>query len=118
MRGESKRQGLRGVAAAAPGLAIAPHQSGVNPGDLWTVPTQPYPEAHFAVMPQELVRPPILATVPEGGLVADPFAGSGTVAVMARRLGRRSLLVDLNPDYCRLAARRFTQGVFGGLTVI
>lgn len=83
----------------------------VNPGDVWTIATQPYPEAHFAVFPPELVRRPILATVPEGGTVLDPFFGSGTTAVMARKLGRKTVGIELNPDYCALAAARFQQEV-------
>lgn len=86
--------------------------AGANPGDVWTIPTQPYPDAHFAVFPPELVRRPILATVPEGGTVLDPFFGSGTVGVMARSLGRRTVGVELSPDYCALAAKRFRQDVF------
>lgn len=87
------------------------NEAGKNPGDVWTIPTQAYPDAHFAVFPQELVRRPILATVPEGGTVLDPFFGSGTTGVMARRLGRRTVGVELNPDYCQLAADRFRQNV-------
>jgi DNA modification methylase len=89
---------------------------GKNPGDVWSIATQPYPEAHFAVFPPELVRRPILATVPEGGTVLDPFFGSGTTALMARRLGRKAVGVELSEDYCRLAASRFRQDVldFGG----
>ena len=83
-----------------------------NPGDVWTIPTQPYPDAHFAVFPPELVRRPILATVPEGGTVLDPFFGSGTTAVMARRLGRKAVGVELSEAYCELAAKRFQQEVF------
>jgi site-specific DNA-methyltransferase (cytosine-N4-specific) len=84
---------------------------GANPGDVWVVPTQPYPQAHFAVFPPELVRRPILATVPEGGTVLDPFFGSGTTGVMARRLGRKAVGVELNADYCELAAGRFRESV-------
>jgi DNA modification methylase len=92
------------------------NEAGKNPGDVWSIPTQPYPEAHFAVFPPELVRRPILATVPEGGTVLDPFFGSGTTALMARRLGRKAVGVELSEDYCRLAASRFRQDVldFGG----
>lgn len=93
------------------GIRKPPDAAGVNPGDWWTIPTQPFPDAHFAVFPPELVRRPILATVPEGGVVADPFAGAGTTAVMARRLGRRTLLCELNGDYCALIARRLAQDV-------
>lgn len=67
---------------------------------------------HFAVFPPELVRRPILATVPEGGTVLDPFFGSGTTGVMARRLGRKAVGVELSETYCELAAKRFQQEVF------
>jgi len=92
------------------------HEGGKNPGDVWSIPTQPYTDAHFAVFPRELIRRPILATVPEGGTVLDPFFGSGTTAVMARSLGRKTIGVELSKEYCELAARRFTQNVmdFGG----
>ena len=91
-------------------------ERGANPGDWWVIPTQPYPGAHFAVYPPELIRRPILATVPEGGTVLDPFFGSGTTGVMARRLGRKTVGVELSEDYCRLAAERFREQVldFGG----
>jgi DNA modification methylase len=87
------------------------HVNGKNPGDVWSIPTQPYPDAHFAVFPPELVRRPILTTVPEGGTVLDPFFGSGTTAAMARKLGRKSVGVELSADYCALAVDRFRQGV-------
>jgi DNA modification methylase len=207
-----------GATSIVPGEFI--HSGGKNPGDVWTVPTQPYPDAHFAVFPPELVRRPILATVPEQvckacgtarqremrwdpfaldmdrpqarraielvkrhnlsrehleaarsvgmhgigklavatgkkhlsegsqlaveayealgsylgefsrakfvesgwsdcgcgagwtpGTVLDPFFGSGTTGVMARRLGRKTVGVELSPDYCQLAANRFRQDV-------
>jgi DNA modification methylase len=97
-------------------LARMQAAGGKNPGDVWSIPTQGYPDAHFAVFPRELVRRPILATVPEGGTVLDPFFGSGTTAVAARSLGRKTVGVELSEDYCALAAKRFTQNVldFGG----
>ena len=93
-------------------MGCTANADGANPGDVWTIPTQPYPDAHFAVFPPELVRRPILATVPEGGTVIDPFFGSGTTAVMARRLGRKAVGVELSEAYCELAAKRFQQEVF------
>lgn len=84
---------------------------GANPGDWWEIATQPYAGAHFAVFPPELIRRPILATVPEGGTVLDPFFGSGTTGVEARRLGRRTVGVEVSEEYCQLAADRFRQGV-------
>ena len=62
--------------------------------------------AHFAVFPDMLVEPCILAGCPEGGMVLDPFAGSGTTGVVAKRLGRNFTGVEINPAYCKLAADR------------
>jgi site-specific DNA-methyltransferase (cytosine-N4-specific) len=77
--------------------------NGKNPGDMWEITTTHFKGAHFAVFPEQLCVRPILATCPPGGIVVDPFAGSGTVSVVARRLGRKYLLIDVNPDYCALA---------------
>lgn len=72
-----------------------------NRRSVWTIATRPYPGAHFATFPEALVEPCILAGCPEGGVVLDPFAGTGTVGVVAQRLSRRALLIDLNPEYLR-----------------
>lgn len=82
-----------------------------NRRDVWTIPTQPYKGAHFATFPQKLVEPCILAGCPEGGVVMDPFSGAGTVAVVAQRLGHSSINVELNADYCEIAAKRLGQEV-------
>jgi len=79
---------------------------GRNRRSVWTVATQPYPGAHFATFPEALVEPCILAGCPEGGVVMDAFAGTGTVGVVAQRLSRRALLIDLNPDYLRQCLER------------
>jgi DNA modification methylase len=80
--------------------------NGRNRRSVWTVATQPYPGAHFAVMPEALVEPCILAGCPEGGTVLDPFGGSGTVARVANRLSRRAVLIDLNPEYLEQQMKR------------
>lgn len=77
-----------------------------NKRDVWTIPSEPFPEAHFAVMPTALVEPCILAGSPPGARVLDIFGGSGTVGVVAARTGRDSILVELNPSYARMSARR------------
>jgi DNA modification methylase len=84
-------------------------EGGRNIRSVWEIATQPYPEAHFATYPEELVRRCILAGSPEGGTVLDPFLGSGTTAYVARKHGRRSIGIELNPDYCKLAAKRMQQ---------
>jgi site-specific DNA-methyltransferase (adenine-specific) len=70
------------------------------------VQTKPYEEAHFATFPPELIKPCVLAGCPEGGVVLDPFAGSGTTGEVALENGRGALLIELNPDYCKLIEKR------------
>ena len=77
-----------------------------NLRSVWTIATQPYPEAHFATMPEKLVEPCIKAGSKPGDLVLDPFAGSGTAGVVCRRFARRFVGVELNPAYIDMARRR------------
>lgn len=77
-----------------------------NKRSVWTVNTKPCKEAHFAVFPDELIAPCILAGSGEGGVVLDPFMGSGTTALVAKRLGRKYLGCELNPEYIKIAERR------------
>jgi len=155
------------------GAIVKPNLLGKNPGDLWTIPTQPFPEAHFATFPEKLIEPMIKAGCPaeickkcgkareritkkewdnpvkanrtglkkdwhkvgasrmnEGefptgvkyytigwtdcgcnagwkpGIVLDPFMGAGTTAVVAKKLGRDYIGIELNPDYVKMAERR------------
>ena len=83
---------------------------------VWDIPTHPFPDAHFATFPPALPERCIKISCPPGGLVLDPFAGSGTVGVVALKLGRRFLGIELNPEYIRLAARRIEREA-GGLLV-
>jgi DNA modification methylase len=73
---------------------------------VWTIQTRPFRGAHFATFPPALVEPCILAGCPAGGLVLDPFGGSGTVGEVAARLGRQWMLFDLNPEYAQMARSR------------
>ncbi|MGH9071959.1 MAG: DNA-methyltransferase [Acidimicrobiales bacterium] len=77
-----------------------------NKRNVWTIATQPYPEAHFATFPEALVEPCILAGCPVEGTVLDPFAGSGTTLAVAKRLNRDSIGIELNPEYLPLIERR------------
>lgn len=77
-----------------------------NKRDVWTVAPANYPDAHFATYPPALITPCILAGCPVGGLVLDPFGGSGTTGMVALELGRRAVLVELNPDYTKLINAR------------
>jgi DNA modification methylase len=80
-----------------------------NKCSVWTIPTQPYPEAHFATFPEALVEPCIKAGFPAGGVVLDPFCGSGTVGLVARRLSCDFVGIELNPEYVKLAEKRLAQ---------
>jgi DNA modification methylase len=77
-----------------------------NKRSVWTIPTIAFKEAHFATFPPDLVEPMILAGCPEGGVVLDPFAGAGTTGLVADRLKRSAVLIELNPKYAEMAARR------------
>lgn len=77
-----------------------------NKRSVWTVTTKPFKEAHFATFPRDLIRPMIQAGCPQNGTVLDPFMGSGTTAVEAIYQGKRYIGIDLNPDYCAMAAKR------------
>ena len=80
-----------------------------NKRSVWTVNTKPYKGAHFAVFPEELIEPCILAGAPTDGIVLDPFMGSGTTAAMALRLGRQYLGCELNEDYKPLQEERIAK---------
>lgn len=77
-----------------------------NKRSVWSVATRPFAEAHFATFPPDLIEPAILAGCPEGGMVLDPFGGAGTTGLVADRLGRDAILIELNPDYAAIAERR------------
>jgi len=80
-----------------------------NKRSVWTVNTKPFKGAHFAVFPEELIEPCILAGAPSNGIVLDPFMGSGTTAAMALRLGRQYLGCELNEDYKPLQEERIAK---------
>lgn len=86
-------------------------ENGRNKRSVWTVNTQPFPEAHFATFPEELIKPCILAGCPAGGTVLDPFGGSGTTALVARDNGCKAILIELNAEYIEIAKRRLSQEV-------
>lgn len=85
---------------------VKPHPKGKNPGDVWSINIQPFPEAHFAIFPEELVRKCILAGCPPHGVVLDPFAGSGTTGKVAEELGRSVVLIELVSEYLDIIKKR------------
>jgi DNA modification methylase len=77
-----------------------------NRRNVWCIPTKPFKGAHFATAPEALVEPCIKAGCPEGGTVLDPFAGAGTTLLVAEKLGRKSIGIELNPEYAAIATER------------
>jgi len=77
-----------------------------NKRSVWTIATRPYAEAHFATFPPEIPELCIKAGCPKGGKVLDPFFGAGTTGLVAMRLGREFIGVDLSPAYCEMARKR------------
>ncbi len=77
-----------------------------NKRDVWTVAPANYPGAHFATYPPDLIRPCILAGTKPGDTVIDPFGGSGTTGAVAIELGRKAILIELNPEYVELVKDR------------
>lgn len=82
------------------------HYETKNKRSVWTVTTKPYKGAHFATFPSTLIEPCILAGSRPGDIVLDPFGGSGTTGAVAIQHGRRSILIELNPEYIPLIQER------------
>lgn len=80
-----------------------------NKRSVWQVPTKPFKEAHFAVYPEDLIEPCILAGCPLDGVVLDPFFGSGTTGLVALKHGRNFIGIELNPDYIKIAEKRLSK---------
>lgn len=101
----------------------AVNQCGVNElrniRNVWTVATQPFSDAHFATFPPALIEPCIKAGCPAGGTVLDPFGGAGTTGLVAGRLQRSAILIELNSDYVAMAERRIAReaGMFSAVDV-
>ena len=93
-------------------LAICPDSRLGNPSgtrnkrDVWTVTTSPYRGAHYATFPPKLIEPMILAGCPAGGIVLDPFVGSGTTVMVANHLGRKGIGLDLSFKYLHEDAKK------------
>lgn len=114
-RDSFKREGSK-RAEAIPGQAVGTHRPDRdesthdvftrNKRSVWTVATRPYKGAHFATFPPDLIRPCVLAGAPFGGVVLDPFLGSGTTAAVAVSEGRHAIGCELNPEYVTLAQQR------------
>ena len=98
-----KRAPTNQIAGIRPGSKTYPVR---NKRSVWTVATKPYKGAHFATFPTGLIEPCIAAGAPPGGVVLDPFLGSGTTALVATKLQRHYIGIELNPAYVKLARAR------------
>jgi DNA modification methylase len=88
------------------GRGFVPTSDTRNKRSVWSIPTSPFGEAHFATFPPALIEPCILAGCSKGGTVLDPFGGAGTTGMVADRLGRNAILIELNPEYAAIAEHR------------
>ena len=92
-----------------------PHERKYDPdadgGDFFDIPTRAHSFAHFAVFPETLVEPFIKAGCPSDGIVLDPFAGSGTVGVVAMKQEKNAILIEISPEYCNIIKKRLNWGV-------
>ncbi|MEJ1369941.1 MAG: site-specific DNA-methyltransferase [Candidatus Sedimenticola sp. (ex Thyasira tokunagai)] len=82
------------------------HPNGRNKRTVWNVPLSKFRDAHFAVFPERLIEPCILAGCPKNGLVLDPFFGAGTTGYVASQHGRKYVGLELNPEYAEIAEKR------------
>jgi DNA modification methylase len=82
-----------------------------NKRSVWTVNAKGYKGAHFAVYPEDLILPCVLAGCPKDGMVFDPFTGSGTTAVVALKNGRNYIGTELNPEYVKIAEERIKEAI-------
>ena len=94
------------------------HPLGRNKRSVWSITTKPYADAHFATFPEDLIEPCILAGSPEGGIVLDPFVGSGTAMVVAQKHRRKGIGIDLNKEYLDLAVKRIKNSKYNNQFVL
>ena len=105
-RGQSSVGGRAGRGAREGGLKVS-DPAGRNRRSVWHVNPRAFKGAHFATFPQDLIRPMVLAGAPDGGVVLDPFAGSGTTGLVANEHRRSFIGIELNPEYvCNIAGKR------------
>ena len=106
----------RGVTRTTEGLNLKSaeekqHPLGRNKRDVWTVNTKPFPEAHFATFPEKLIDTCIKAGTKENDIVLDPFSGAGTTGVVACKLNRIYIGIELNPEYAEMSKNRLAKTV-------
>ena len=103
-KGSEERQNEKNVNSRPPEYKI--YDGKRNKRSVWKVNTKPFKESHFATFPPKLIEPMILAGCPETGTVLDPFGGAGTTALVADRLNRNAVSIELNEDYIEITKKR------------
>lgn len=117
-RAKAKHQGYQGKNAdgkqsqGIKGQPVGDPEKGRIKRTVWSISTQAFNDTHFAVFPELLVKTPVLAGSPTGGVVLDPFAGSGTTLYVARLLDRKYVGIDINPKYLEIINRRVKPDLF------
>jgi DNA modification methylase len=109
-KGYSAKHATKKTAGGIKGQPVGDPSKGRNRRSVWDISAPRFKGAHFATMPAELARLCIKAGCPPGGVVLDPFAGSGTVLQVARELGRSFVGIELNPAYEQLIRERLNEG--------
>nr|USU32974.1 site-specific DNA-methyltransferase [Methylobacterium sp. OTU13CASTA1] len=117
-KARERDRGGRTDGFTTPAAAVPISNGGRNIRTVWTIPPEPFRGAHFAVFPSALVEPCVKAGCPIGGIVLDPFGGAGTTGLVANRLGRQAILIELNPDYAEIARSRLARdgGMFAAFS--
>jgi DNA modification methylase len=85
---------------------------------VWRIPPAQFRGNHFAVFPEKLVETPILAGCPEGGIVLDPFMGSGTTVIVAKRLNRKFVGIEINNRYIQLALNHIKKVMYKNIEML
>ena len=110
-----KMRGFKNKKTGAPrdpqhhGQNINYHKKGRNKRSVWTIPTQKFSGAHFAVFPEKIPEICVKAGSREGDIILDPFFGSGTTGLVAKKAGRKFIGIELNENYVKLAKKRLSQ---------
>ena len=107
----SQHTGIDAVPRGSRSLRNYEPEPAADQPTVWAFAARRFDGAHFATFPPELAERCILAGCPKGGVVLDPFGGAGTTGMVAQRHGRRSILIELNPDYAEIARRRIAADV-------
>lgn len=104
----------KGIKSGAKGKRVQLNPLGKNPGDItdfWKIATKPSSEKHYATFNAELITKPILAGCPKGGIVLDPFCGTGTTGIRAIELDRNFIGIDGKKEYCRIAEKNIAEAL-------